>query len=81
MFGQNDLEITLYFVGVGKDEAELCAPFDSYDSARSYADDSPTDGIGIWAAGAMVDFNTLEKIYVYSEDKQTFVDTTDNKEN
>lgn len=60
MFGVNDLEITMYFVGADKEAAQLGLPFDSYESAESYAKDNP--GMKIFNAHGMVDLTTLEEV-------------------
>lgn len=60
MFGVNGLNIELYFVGYDIDNAKTNFPFDSLDSAQSYANDNP--GMKIFVAQGMVDLNTLEEV-------------------
>lgn len=52
------IDLTLWLVGTDKEDASERFPFDSYESAKSYADDN--DGMKIWAATARLDFSTME---------------------
>lgn len=59
MFGVNDLDITLYFVGHNEDEAQESMPFDSWESADSYRlNENPT--ANIYSASGLIDFTTME---------------------
>lgn len=61
MFGVNSLQITLYFVGENKDEAQGNMPFDSYESADSYRkDQGGVNGLRIFSASGLIDFTTME---------------------
>lgn len=59
MFGVNDLQITLYFVGTDEDDAQQNMPFDSLESAFSYQQDNP--GTKIYSARGLIDFTTMEE--------------------
>jgi hypothetical protein len=62
MFGTNDLDITLYFVGEDEDEAQTNMPFDSYESADSYVKDhGRNSGLKIYEAKGVIDFTTMEE--------------------
>lgn len=52
------MELTIYLVGTDVDDACETFPFDSYESARSFADDNP--GSNIYTVQANVDFTTIE---------------------
>jgi hypothetical protein len=60
MFGVNDLDITLYFVGQDEGEAQEGMPFDSWDSANSYRLDQG-DGYKVFSASGLIDFTTMEE--------------------
>lgn len=60
MFGVNDMEITLYFVGRTKDEAQQGLPFDCYESANDYRLDTDHEA-RVYKAQGLIDFTTMEK--------------------
>lgn len=60
MFGVNDMDITLYFVGRTKDEAQENMPFDSYESANDFRLDNDREAT-VWSAEGRIDFTTMEK--------------------
>jgi hypothetical protein len=66
MFGVNDLEITLYFVGQDKDDAQQNIPFDSFESAcdygcSEYGVDDAYPKFKVFSARGMIDFTTMEE--------------------
>lgn len=54
------MEINLYLVGVDVDDACATFPFDSFESAESYAKDNP--GTCIYSVGAFIDFDSIRKV-------------------
>lgn len=54
------MEITLYLVGSDADNAQENFPFDSYESAQSYADDGEEDHLMVFTVSATIDFSTIE---------------------
>lgn len=60
MFGVNDLEIEVYFVGYNMDDAQTMFPFDSIESAQSYQQDNP--GTKIYVAQGLIDLTTMEEV-------------------
>lgn len=56
----SDMEaITIYLVGVDEEDAKSNFPFDSIDSARSYARDMGA-GAKIYSVGVLILFDTIE---------------------
>lgn len=53
------MEITLYLVGTDADDAQENFPFDSAESAESYAQDNPDTYV--YTVTATIDFSTIEK--------------------
>ncbi len=60
MFGVNDLEITVYFAGYDSESAQENMPHDSYESAKSYADDNI--GMSVFEARGMIDLTTMVEL-------------------
>ena len=56
----DELEITLWLVGINKEEARGNFPFDSFESAFSYSKDNP--GTRIYSVTATIDFETIELV-------------------
>jgi hypothetical protein len=54
------MDITLYLVGTDEDDAQQNFPFDSAESAQSYADDNP--GTLVFSVTAFIDFSTIEPV-------------------
>jgi nitrous oxide reductase accessory protein NosL len=50
------MEITLYLVGMNEEGAISGLPFDSIESAQSYADD---EGGNVYSVLAVIDFGTI----------------------
>ena len=53
------MEITIYLVGYNEDDAKENWPFDSFDSAYSYAIDQSPE-MNIYSVNAKILFDTLE---------------------
>ncbi len=54
----DELEITLYMVGIDEEDARSTFVFDSFESANSYVQDNP--GTKIYTVEATIDFETME---------------------
>jgi hypothetical protein len=54
------MEVTVYLVGTDADDAQTNFPFDSEESASSYADDN--GGLDVFTCTAYLDFSTIEKV-------------------
>lgn len=56
----NISNLILYLVGTDDENAQEGLPFDSEESAQSYADDNP--GTEVYSVTATIDFDTIEKV-------------------
>lgn len=53
----NTVDITLYLVGTDEDDAQQNLPFDSEESAQSFADDN--EGTVVYAVSATIDLGSI----------------------
>jgi hypothetical protein len=54
------MEVTIYLAGEDETMAISGMPFDSYESAKSYADDN--EGLNVYSVTAKIDFATIQEV-------------------
>lgn len=57
---REQMRITLWLVGTNADDAQGNFPFDSEESAASFANDNP--GTKVYSVYADIDFSTIEEV-------------------